>query len=49
MTKAKLLSRLKKLTKHPIYEGSHCSCYGLENQWDRDEEIVVEELVRRVT
>ncbi len=28
--------------------GSHCSCYGLEDQWERDEEIVAEELVKRI-
>lgn len=28
--------------------GSHCSCYGLEGQWDGDEEIVAEELVKRI-
>lgn len=28
--------------------GSHCSCYGLENQWERDEEIVAEELMKRI-
>jgi hypothetical protein len=27
--------------------GSHCSCYGLEDQWERDEEIVAEELLKR--
>lgn len=31
-----------------VYEvkGSHCSCYGLENQWD-PEEVVVKELLAR--
>jgi hypothetical protein len=29
--------------------GGHCSCYGLENQWDRDEEVVVEELFKRIS
>lgn len=31
-----------------LYEvnGSHCSCYGLEDQWE-PEEVVVDELVRR--
>jgi hypothetical protein len=28
--------------------GSHCSCFGLEDQWDGDEEIVVEELFKRL-
>jgi hypothetical protein len=28
--------------------GSHCSCYGLENQWEGDEEIVAKELVNRI-
>ena len=28
--------------------GSHCSCYGLEGQWNSDEEIVVAELLNRV-
>ena len=28
--------------------GSHCSCYGLEGQWNGDEEIVVAELLNRV-
>lgn len=28
--------------------GSHCSCYGLENQWEGDEEIVAVELVKRI-
>jgi len=27
--------------------GSHCSCYGLEDQWEGDEEIVAEELLKR--
>lgn len=33
-----------------LYEvrGSHCSCYGLEGQWD-PEEVTVLELERRVT
>jgi hypothetical protein len=32
-----------------LYEvhGSHCSCYGLENQWD-PEEVTVDELRHRV-
>lgn len=29
--------------------GSHCSCYGLENQWSGNEEIVAEELVKRIS
>lgn len=29
--------------------GSHCSCYGLERQWDEDEEIVAEELLKRIS
>lgn len=29
--------------------GSHCSCYGLEGQWDKDEEIVAEELFKRIS
>ena len=28
--------------------GGHCSCYGLEDQWNGDEEIVVAELLNRV-
>jgi hypothetical protein len=28
--------------------GSHCSCFGLEGQWEGDEEIVVEELFKRL-
>lgn len=28
--------------------GSHCSCYGLEDQWDRDEEVVPAELLKRL-
>jgi len=28
--------------------GGHCSCYGLEGQWERDEEIVAKELVKRI-
>lgn len=33
-----------------LYEvnGSHCSCYGLEGQWDA-EEVVLEELEHRLT
>ena len=33
-----------------LYEvhGSHCLCYGLENQWDF-EEVVLKELERRIT
>lgn len=27
--------------------GSHCSCYGLEDQWNKDEEIVFAELEKR--
>jgi hypothetical protein len=26
----------------------HCSCFGLEGQWDREEEIVAKELVNRI-
>lgn len=39
----------RKSTKkyYEVY-GSHCSCYGLEDQWDRDEEIVAEELLKRI-
>lgn len=29
--------------------GSHCSCYGLEGQWEGDEEIVPEELFKRIS
>lgn len=42
----------RKSTKmyYEVY-GSHCSCYGLENQWDgkagKDEAIVFEELEKR--
>lgn len=28
--------------------GSHCSCFGLEDQWDGDEEIVPTELLKRL-
>ena len=28
--------------------GSHCSCYGLDNQWEGNEEIVFEELEKRL-
>lgn len=28
--------------------GSHCSCYGLEDQWDRDEEMRFEEFEKRL-
>lgn len=28
--------------------GGHCSCYGLEGQWEKDEEIVAVELVNRL-
>ena len=33
-----------------IYEiyGSHCSCFGLEGQWEREEEILPEELFNRL-
>ena len=32
-----------------LYEvhGSHCSCYGLENQWD-EEEVVLKEIENRL-
>ncbi|MNX73904.1 hypothetical protein D3C86_1053200 [compost metagenome] len=32
-----------------LYEvsGSHCSCYGLENQWE-PEEVLLEELIKRI-
>lgn len=29
--------------------GSHCSCYGLEGQWDREEEVIPEELLKRIS
>ena len=32
---------------YEIY-GSHCSCFGLEGQWDKEEEIVIEELYKRL-
>lgn len=32
---------------YEIY-GSHCSCYGLEGQWDREEEILPVELFNRL-
>jgi len=32
---------------YEIY-GSHCSCFGLEGQWDKDEEILPEELFKRL-
>ena len=33
-----------------LYEvnGSHCSCFGLEGQWDR-EEVMLEEMAHRLT
>lgn len=37
----------KSTKKYYEANGSHCSCYGLEGQWDGDEEIVMEELVKR--
>lgn len=39
----------RKSTKQ-YYEayGSHCSCYGLENQWESDEAIVPAELLKRI-
>jgi hypothetical protein len=32
---------------YEIY-GSHCSCYGLEGQWDREEEVLPVELFNRL-
>jgi hypothetical protein len=39
----------RKSTKkyYEVY-GSHCSCYGLEGQWDKDEEVVAKELLKRL-
>lgn len=33
-----------------LYEvyGSHCSCYGLEGQWEEGDEVVLDELVPRI-
>lgn len=33
-----------------LYEvnGSHCSCYGFEGQWDR-EEVMLEEMAHHLT
>lgn len=44
---ASVLYYRKSTKKYYEVYGGHCSCYGLEDQWDRDEEIVVEELLKR--
>jgi len=33
-------------TNFYINEASHCSCEGLENQWDEDGEYTLEELIK---
>ncbi len=38
----------KSTNKYYEVYGSHCSCFGLEGQWERDEEVVVEELFKRL-
>ena len=45
---ASVLYYRKSTKKYYEVYGSHCSCYGLEEQWDRDEEIVPEELFKRI-
>lgn len=44
---AAVLYYRKSTKKYYEAYGSHCSCYGLENQWESDEEIVVKELMQR--
>ncbi|MEO6305036.1 MAG: hypothetical protein ABIP51_17900 [Bacteroidia bacterium] len=38
----------KSTNKYYQTYGSHCSCYGLENQWESDEEINMIELEGRI-
>lgn len=38
----------KSTKKYYEVHGSHCSCYGLEGQWERDEEINFVELESRM-
>lgn len=38
----------KSTSKYYEIYGSHCSCYGLEGQWDREEEVLPEELFKRL-
>lgn len=45
---AAVLFYKKSTDKYYEVYGSHCSCYGLEDQWG-EEEIVFEELEKRVT
>jgi hypothetical protein len=44
---AAVLYYRKSTKKYYEAYGGHCSCYGLEGQWEGDEEIVVEELFKR--
>lgn len=38
----------KSTKKYYEQYGSHCSCFGLEGQWGRDEEMVLEEFENRI-
>mgnify|MGYP000732905910 CR=1 FL=1 len=44
---AAVLYYRKSTKKYYEVYGGHCSCYGLEGQWEGDEEIVAEELLNR--
>ncbi len=46
---AEVIFYRKSTKKYYEVYGSHCSCYGLEDQWAGDEEIVAEELMKRIT
>lgn len=45
---ASVLYYRKSTRKYYEAYGSHCSCYGLEDQWDRDEEMNMIELQKRI-
>ncbi len=45
---AEVIYYRKSTKKYYEVYGSHCSCYGLEDQWSKDEEIVAEELLKRI-
>lgn len=44
---AMVLYYKKSTKKYYQAYGSHCSCYGLEDQWEGDEEITVQEIEHR--
>lgn len=42
-----LFYRMSTRKYYEVY-GSHCSCYGLEGQWDKDEEVNMDEIQNRL-